>query len=548
MTALDQPVPGPGGEAEGFRTALAQLLKARHPILLVESFEEDRVVAEIATVAADPALVRTPRAVRVWSATGGLAPPGQAGPANTRAPQAALEEALRGNETAVFVFKDLHHYLGTGHRPADPVLLRLLRDIASVFGDCVEPACLILLSPCLELPADLDKHVTLLDFPIPDVALLRGALDELVETNGSRVAVSATAEDLDRLAHAALGLTLDEARNAFARAMVDDGELSARDVAIVFEQKSQTVRKSGILEFLAPSGSVADIGGLENLKRWLAKRDGSWLDLAQDWGLPSPKGLLVTGVPGCGKSLTAKCTAALWGLPLLRLDVGRVFSGVVGSSEQNMRLALRTAEAVAPAVLWIDEIEKAFAGVGDRSGDSGTSQRVFGTFLTWLQEKTAPVFVFATANNIDRLPPEFLRKGRFDEIFFVDLPTGPERHTIWLVHLERRLRARAAGSKLVVDEALLASLVAASAGYSGAEIEQAVIAALYDAFAERRPVQREDLEQALAAMVPLSATQRERIAALREWAALRAVAATAAEDRDEDPLDLRACAERTVHQ
>ena len=220
--------------------------------------------------------------------------------------------------------------------------------------------------------------------------------------------------------------------------------------------------------------------------------------------------MLITGVPGCGKSLTAKCTASMWGLPLLRLDIGRVFAGLVGSSEQNMRSALRTAEAVAPVVLWIDEIEKGFAGMGGPSGDSGTSQRVFGTFLTWLQEKTKPVFVIATANDIDRLPPEFLRKGRFDEIFFVDLPTDGERLPIWRVHLTKRLTSEGAGGKLTVDDALLADLVARSEGYSGAEIEQAVIVALYDAFSERRPLEHSDLVRAIETMVPLSSRRRSR--------------------------------------
>jgi ATP-dependent 26S proteasome regulatory subunit len=521
--------------AGSFRQTFSELLKARHPVLLVESYEEDRVVDEIVAIAGDSQLVRTPRQVRVWSATSGLAAPGETGPAGTRSPQAALEEALRATEPTVFVMKDLHHYLGSDHRPADPVLLRLLRDAAAAFQRSPQPSCLILLSPALSLPADVEKDVTIVDFPIPDATQLRGVLDGMIEANKgrARIAMECSDDDLERLTKAALGLTLHEAENAFARAMVERGSLSADDVAVVAEQKAQTIRKSGILEVVAATGSVDDIGGLENLKRWLAKRDGSWLDSAAAWGLPSPKGVLVTGVPGCGKSLTAKCTASMWGLPLLRMDVGRVFAGLVGSSEQNMRTALRTAEAVAPVVLWIDEIEKGFAGMGGPSGDSGTSQRVFGTFLTWLQEKTKPVFVFATANNIDRLPPEFLRKGRFDEIFFVDLPTDGERVPIWRVHLTKRLESEGAGGKLTVDDALLADLVGRSEGYSGAEIEQAVIAALYDAFAERRPLEHSDLGRAIETMVPLSVTQAEQIRALREWADVRAVAATAAEDRDD---------------
>ncbi len=236
-------------------------------------------------------------------------------------------------------------------------------------------------------------------------------------------------------------------------------------------------------------------------------------------------------MPGCGKSLTAKCTATLWQLPLLRLDVGRIFSGLVGSSEENMRSALRTAEAISPSVLWIDEIEKGFAGIGG-GGDGGTSTRVFGTFLTWMQEKARPVFVIATANSIEGLPPEFLRKGRFDEIFFVDLPTQVERRPILRVHLEKRLRdSEVVGDFRATDE-VLERLADLSEGYSGAEIEQAILAGLFDAFAEQRSVREEDFARALSDMVPLSVTQAEQIRATREWANVRAVAATAQEDRE----------------
>jgi SpoVK/Ycf46/Vps4 family AAA+-type ATPase len=334
----------------------------------------------------------------------------------------------------------------------------------------------------------------------------------------------------EQLVKASLGLTRNEAENAFARAIVRDGILDASDVSVILEEKSQIVRKSGILEFIHNSGSIEDIGGLENLKKWLTKRNDSWLDVASDWGLPFPKGVLITGVPGCGKSLTAKCSASLWGLPLLRLDVGRVFAGLVGSSEANMRQALKMAEAVAPSILWMDEIEKGFGDSGS-SGDSGTSSRVFGSFLTWMQEKEKPVFVIATANNIDKLPPEFLRKGRFDEIFFVDLPTDSERQIIWTLHLKKRLnKENIAGSEIDVDEQLISDLSAMSEGFSGAEIEQAVIASLFDTFSERRPVKREDIEKSIRNTVPLSITQAEKIRSIRGWASTRAVAATAIED------------------
>jgi SpoVK/Ycf46/Vps4 family AAA+-type ATPase len=300
---------------------------------------------------------------------------------------------------------------------------------------------------------------------------------------------------------------------------------------VVHEEKRQNVRKSGLLEFVDGGVALRDLGGLENLKRWLAKRDGSWLAEAAAYGLSAPRGVLITGVPGCGKSLTAKAVAAAWGLPLLRFDVGRVFSGLVGSSEQNMRTAIRTAEAISPCVLWIDEIEKGFSTAAG-GGDSGTSARVFGSFLTWMQEKTNSVFVIATANDIERLPPELLRKGRFDEVFFVDLPTRTERVSIWRVHVIKRLRNPAVTGGLIPDDTLFTELAGMSEGYSGAEIEQAVVGGLFDAFAERRPLRKDDLVRALMAMVPLSVTQAERIGAVRAWADTRAVAATAAEDWD----------------
>ncbi|RKF25621.1 AAA family ATPase [Micromonospora globbae] len=517
--------------AVAFRDALAQLLKARFPVLYIESFEEQRVIAEVSAVARDATLVRTPRAVWTWSVTTGLVQPDGTARKGTTEPADALDAALRIDEPSLLVFKDLHPAHGGADRPGNAGVVRRLRDLAAAFKAGPVPRTLLLVSPVLQIPPELEKDVTIVDFPLPTEAEIRQVLDAIIAANSGSGRIRMALDDLgrERFAKAALGLTMHEAENAFARAMVNDGVLDAHDLSVVHEEKRQTVRKSGLLEFVDAAVDLADVGGLENLKRWLAKRDGSWLAEAAAYGLPAPRGVLITGVPGCGKSLTAKAVSAAWGLPLLRLDVGRVFAGLVGSSEQNMRTAIRTAEATAPCVLWVDEIEKGFA---DRSGDSGTSARVFGSFLTWMQEKTRPVFVIATANDFERLPPELLRKGRFDEIFFVDLPTRVERASIWRVHLTRRLRNPAVAGDLAVDDALLTELAAFSEGYSGAEIEQAVVAALFDAYAERRPLRRDDLVRALAAMVPLSVTQAERIDGIRSWADTRAVAATAAEDWD----------------
>lgn len=516
----------------GFREELEDLVKARFPILYIESFEESRVLSEIEAVVGSAGTLRTPRALVTWTATEGLKyANGQTSPNAKRLDQ-ALDAVLGASEPSVFVFLDAHAYLGAGGSQADPAVVRRLRDIAEQLKFAQHPTSVILVSPLLHLPAELEKDITLLDFGLPGDGEIARALDEMIEQNSAsgRVTVDLTAEDRERLIKAAQGLTLAEAENAFARAMVNDGRLDASDVALVLGEKRQTIRKSGLLEFIPVDVSLDDVGGLENLKRWLVKRNKSWLAEAGEYGIRPPKGVLITGVPGCGKSLTAKAIASLWQIPLLRMDIGKVFSGLVGSSEQNMRSAIRTAEAIAPCVLWIDEIEKGFANTSG-SGDSGTSARVFGSFLTWMQEKSLPVFVIATANNIKALPPEFLRKGRFDEIFFVDLPTEPERLPIWRVHVERRVVASPINRNFSLSEGEYAELAKACEGYSGAEIEQAVASALFDAFAESRPLEFADLRRGVENMVPLSITQAEEIAAIRAWADVRAVAATAAEDR-----------------
>lgn len=515
--------------SQSFSSVLDQMFKARFPILYVQTFEEQRVLAEVSAVAAG---LRVSRPVWTWSATQGLAAADGTAQRGTQDPSVALDAALRSTDAGVYIFRDLHFALGDGHHRADPGVVRRLRDVAAAFKSGPTARALILLSPLLRIPPELEKEVTLLDFPLPGETEIRQLLDSMIATNSAsgRIRVLVDERGREKLVKAALGLTLAEAENAFARSMVDDGALSEDDVQIVLEEKRQTIRKSGLLEFVGADVRLDDVGGLENLKRWLAKRNDSWLAEAAAYGLPAPKGVLITGVPGCGKSLTAKAMASGWGLPLLRMDIGKVFSGLVGSSEQNMRTSIAIAEATAPCVLWIDEIEKGFAGVGG-GGDSGTSSRVFGSFLTWMQEKSRSVFVIATANSIDQLPPEFLRKGRFDEIFFVDLPTATERRSIWALQLAKRLRSDTVAAELAVDEVLLLEFAEVSEGYSGAEIEQAVIAGLFDAFAERRPLLREDLLRAVANMVPLSVTQHEQIQATRSWADVRAVAASDAEDR-----------------
>jgi ATP-dependent 26S proteasome regulatory subunit len=514
-----------------FAETFAQLLKARFPLLHLETYEEQRALHRIGAVAGHADLVRIARPVWSWTLTGGLVSPGGEARSGTTRATDALRAVQRLEEPAVFVFRDLHWHF------QDADVVRLLRDIAEAFRGGRHPRTLVLMSPTSQLPTELAKDVTMVDFPLPGADERRALLDAMIRSNRANVRfrVDLDAAGLERFAAAAAGLTMREAENAFARAMVNSPVLDLAGLDVVHEEKRQIVRKSGLLEFVSADVVLDDVGGLEKLKSWLVKRNGSWLADAADYGLPAPRGVLITGVPGCGKSLTAKAMAAAWNMPLLRFDVGKVFSGLVGSSEHNMRTTLRVAEALAPCVLWIDEIEKGFAGAS--AGDSGTSTRVFGTFLTWMQEKRLPVFVAATANDFTGLPSELLRKGRFDETFFVDLPSRAERIAVWRVHLGRALRhPRAAGSLQLTagdektGDEMLAELAGLTDGYTGAEIEQAVVAALFDAYSERRALRRDDLVRAVMSIVPLSVTQAERIGALRDWARARAVSASGDEN------------------
>ncbi|MGL6282671.1 MAG: stress-responsive protein Ycf46, partial [Microcoleaceae cyanobacterium] len=325
-----------------------------------------------------------------------------------------------------------------------------------------------------------------------------------------------TADTKEKLIKAALGLTKDEAEKVYRKAQVTSGRLTEEEVEIVLSEKKQIIRRNGILEYIEEDETIDAVGGLEELKNWLKQRSNAFTERAREYGLPQPKGMLILGIPGCGKSLIAKTTSRLWGLPLIRLDMGRVYDGsMVGRSEANLRNALKTVESISPAILFIDELDKAFAGSGGSAdSDGGTSSRIFGSFLTWMQEKTSPVFVMATANRIERLPGEFLRKGRFDELFFVDLPNKEERKDIFYIHLSKRRRE--------IDRFDLEQLAVVSEGFSGAEIEQAVIAAMYEAFAQDREFTQLDIIAAIKSTLPLSKTMTEQVTALRDWARQRA--------------------------
>jgi SpoVK/Ycf46/Vps4 family AAA+-type ATPase len=511
---------------------LGGLLKARFPFIYIPTWEEERAAQMVCEVAHNPDIIKTVRKVFTWTQSNGWIDETGAQVKSTTNPIAAIQFIQTVNENAVFILKDFHVYFGVKNRPAEYGIIRKLRDIIPALKIGAMRKNVIFISPELLIPDDMQKEISVFEFPLPTVDEIKEKLNEMLSVN-TAVENRLSEEDKEKLSKAALGLTLQETENAFARAMVEDGKMSIDDIDVIFEEKNQVIRKTGILEFIKSDLRLEDIGGLENLKRWLQKRNNTWLDSAKKYNVPSPKGVLITGVPGCGKSMTAKAMSAIWQLPLLNLDMGKIFSGVVGSSEENMRRAIRTAEAVAPSILWVDEIEK---GLGGHSGigDGGTGSRVFGTFLSWMQDKTAPVFVIATANNISNLPPELLRKGRFDEIFFVDLPTRSERKDIFKVHLKKRLTHSDVVGEVLADGEiapdLLDMLANQTEGFVGAEIEQVVISALYEALFQNRALEIRDIKEVIDNMIPLSITQGEQIKMLRDWANVRAVAATAKDD------------------
>ena len=486
------------------------LIRARYPIIFVATYEEERFSSFL-----DRLSKQQNKRLLAWSITSGMQKYGETGvDESTRDPLAALNCAEKETGPAIFLFKDFHPYL------SDPSVVRKLRDLSSNLKSTYET--LVLVSPVLTVPPELEKDVAIVDYQLPDREAIGKLLDTIIKAVSSRgtIKLDAPAEVKEKLVDAALGLTFNEAENAFARAIITDNALGPKDVDRVLSEKKQIIRKSGILDYFHTEEDIGSVGGLDNLKAWLEKRALAFTRKAKDFGLPEPKGILLAGVQGCGKSLTAKAVSNLWQIPLLRFDVGRVFSGVVGSSEENMRKAIKTAESIAPVILWVDEIEKSLSGVQSSSfSDAGTSARVFGTFITWLQEKTAPVFVIATANNIDLLPPELLRKGRFDEIFFIDLPNQSERIEIFRIHLMKRKRNPGNFD--------LEALASASGNFSGAEIEQAVISALFDAFVDNRDLLTGDVEKSIRATVPLATTMSDKVRNLRQWAETRTVPATA---------------------
>jgi len=510
-----------GGKNNPFEALVKRLdlmIRARYSLLYIVGVEEEPIEAVIAQVALQ---VTPARRVLRWDLVRGwednASGKGSVMAALDRIGKTAVEEYT------IFVLRDLHPVLKYPYSDKNAPVVRELRNLTRELKRSKKT--IILTSHALELPEELKEEVTVIDFPLPNIQEIDSLISHVVE-KPQQLQVSGLARE--QLVKACQGLSRARIGRVLAKALAAKQQINESDIDGVLEEKQQAIRQTGILEFFNSRESLKSVGGLENLKQWVKMRQDAFTDEARRYGIPNPKGVLLVGIQGTGKSLSAKTIASEWRLPLLRLDTGRLFGGIVGESESRVRQMIQLAEAIAPCVLWIDEIDKAFGNIisgGD--GDSGTSRRVFGSLITWMQEKTSPVFIVATANNVRILPAELLRKGRFDEIFFLNLPSESERQDIFKVHLQRLRPTR-------LREFDLGVLAKRAENFSGAEIEQVVIDGLYRAFGtfvngQRRDLMTEDILRSIEDTVPLAAIARSQIEDLKRWAA-EAGARTASND------------------
>jgi ATP-dependent 26S proteasome regulatory subunit len=489
------------------RDELRLLVNSHHPIIAVETPEEERLEQLLLDVAAELAVP-----LYTWSVTSGLAKAHGAPIYNTDSPEQAVANIALIQGDAIFLLKDFARYCDNDR------VCRRLRELAEKFR--AERRSIVITAAALQLPPDLhgDSVPFQLGLPTAD-ELLQGVKNVLAEMNRTQqIPVALDIADVTQLAQNLVGLPQEEAMRALrmcvlARRRIDAGLLDAALAA-----KRDALRSDGLLETVRRDASFADVAGLKRLREWIAKRKSALTPEGRRFGLEAPKGILITGVQGCGKSLAARSVAGEWGYEMARLDAGALYDKFIGESEKNLQKALELAQKLAPMVLWIDEIEKAFASAGSSGdADAGLSQRLLATLLTWMQDRESGVFLAATSNNISALPPEMLRKGRFDEIFFVDLPTAEVRSALFALHLKKRGRDVAGFD--------LPKLAAASEGFSGAEIEQAIVAGLYTAFAQKQQLSTEILISEIRGTQPLSVTRAEDIQAIRNWARNRAVSA-----------------------
>jgi ATP-dependent 26S proteasome regulatory subunit len=440
---------------------------------------------------------------------------------NSREPAQALSTLESITIEAVFILKDFHRHMD------DPVVVRRLRDVGQKFS--TNRRTVVITAPALTIPPELSSLVEFLELPLPDKARLRQIVDEVWNRVGSTRTLRKNLDTtgMDAIINNLRGLTEEEADRAISQAIVTRYGLMPETITDVLEAKKDLLQHSGMLDFVDASENMAAVGGLENLKKWLAQRRGSWEESARQFGLEPAHGVIILGVQGCGKSLCARAVAGEWNLPLVKFDTAAIYDKYIGETEKRIQKVFRVAEGLAPCVLWIDELEKVFAGSGPDSAsvDAGVSSRILAAFLSWMQDRSAPVFVAATCNNVTALPPELIRKGRFDELFFVDLPNQSERKQIFGIQLNKRKRNPA--------EFDLDRVAAAATGFSGAEIDAAVQSALYAAYNGKQALTTQILLDVLSHTVPLSTTRAEEIQSQRAWARERAVPASAADAHGE---------------
>jgi SpoVK/Ycf46/Vps4 family AAA+-type ATPase len=487
--------------------AIERFITAGYPILYLISWEEERIENRLKLVGEK--LYQGSLNFYTWSCTDGMR--GEDGEVKeTGDAIQALNKVINDKKSGFYLFKDLHFFLN------DPKVIRKLKDVYQKLRRTTKT--LFILSPSLILPNELDKEVTVIDVGLPDADEATIVFDSLVKSTSDKIRNTLTSELKEKSVRAILGLGASEMELALRRTFIGREKIDENELLHeLLEEKAQLIRKSGTLEFVRTRIGLDSIGGLENLKEWLQTRALAFSPKAKEFGLDVPKGVLIMGISGCGKSLCAKAVATAWGLPLLRLELNQVYGGTFGSPEEVFRRAIKTVEAVSPCVLWIDEIEAGITRSGEKASDSPAS-RIFGYFLTWMQEKEHPVFIAATANQIDLLPPEILRKGRFDEIFFVSLPSQKDRKEIFRIHLLSREKNP--------DSFDLDSLAKNTEGLSGAEIEQAVVSALFESFSKHKDLDNMELIIAASSIVPLSTTMREEMSKLERWASNRAIKAS----------------------
>lgn len=484
---------------------LDSYINAGYSVLYIETSEESRISLNILDTAK-----KLNRKIRIWSCTEGLRDKDGGNVVETITPVAALN-AIQKDSGEIFILKDFHPYLEM------PMIRRLLRDIARDFKQISKT--IIIISPSKKIPLEIQRDITLLDFPLPNKVELE-KLYNVLFTKDLLKSIGGIDEDLkDKIVQSAMGLTSNEAENAFAKAIVECEANSKKIPKLVLLEKANAIKKSGILELFESDQTINDIGGLDNLKNWLTLRSKAYSKEARQFGLPLPRGILICGLPGTGKSLCAKVTANLWDIPLIRFDISKVFAGLVGESESNWRSSIAFADAIGNCVLWFDELEKGISGMASSGKtDGGTSTRIFGNFLTWMQEKKSPVFIIATVNQISNLPPELIRKGRFDEIFYVGLPSPEERHVILNIHISKFKRDPANFN--------LKKCVECSEDFSGAELEEAIITGLYNAFEKGIELNDALILDAIKKTNPLSRSRNDELDKMAAWAKINAVPAS----------------------